>query len=96
MDDIRNKLDLMDGKLDKIDSRLDKVEVNQAVMNQDLKYHIKRTNILENDLKPIYSKYQQFKGIAKFISGVASACAIIEAIIHAGDLIKFFSHFLGQ
>src|SRR4051812_29381347 len=104
MEDVKSKLekmdatlDKLDGKLDRVDQRLDKVEIQQAVMTTDLKYHIKRTNILEAELKPIQTKYQQVIGVVKFATSVIALVGAIETCLHLGELlttVKNLYHFL--
>lgn len=96
MDDVKNKLDKMDrtldkldSKLDRVDQRLDKVEIQQAVMTTDLKYHIKRTNLLEAELKPIQTKYQQVMGVVKFVGSVIGLVMAIETCLHLAELVGF-------
>lgn len=83
---IDKKIDYIIEKIDHIDSRLNKIEIIQSAMSQDLKYHIKRTDLLEKELKPIKTKYQQLVGIMKFVGGVFAILTLFEGFI------KIFYH----
>lgn len=82
LDKIDKHLEKQDVKLDKQDGRMDALEKTSAKMATDLEYHIKRTDLLENELKPIKTKYEQVTGVAKFAGLVAGSVGAIEAAIH--------------
>ena len=64
MDNHINKLEV---KIDKIDERLDKIDVHLATYNEQLKIHIKRSETLEEELKPIKSHVGLMNSLAKII-----------------------------
>ena len=72
----------IDTKLDRIDTRVDYLEVNSAEITADLKYHIKRTDMLEDELKPIKTKYEQMVGVGKFFGAVFAIVSVLETVIH--------------
>lgn len=74
-------------KLDRIDSRLDNVEVVLAGQAKDIQHHIRRTDLLEAELKPISKNWTQLLGIVKFIASLAVIAGAIEA---AKMLLKNF------
>lgn len=74
-------------KLDRIDSRLDNIEIVLTGQAKDIQYHIKRTDMLEAELKPISKSWVQLMGIVKFIASLAVIAGSIEA---AKILIKYF------
>jgi uncharacterized protein (UPF0335 family) len=68
-------------KLDKIDERLDKIDQHLAVYNAQLKEHIRRTEIIENEMKPIKAHVIGVQTFAKWVAGgVGIAVAILELI----------------
>lgn len=81
MDDIKSKLDKIDVKLDRCDQRLDKIDIGNTEMKQDLKYHIKRTDMLEDILLPIKTRHDQIVGMAKFAGAVGTVVGLIEGAI---------------
>lgn len=58
-------------KVDKLDDRLDSTMVEIVEIKKDLKYHIKRTDILEEQVKPINKAYTVLKVVIPIIIGVA-------------------------
>lgn len=79
---IDEKLDKIHEKLDKFDIRLNDINVIQAVMQKDVAYHIKRTDLLEGNLLPIQKKYQMMLGVIKFVGLLMAASGALEAIVH--------------
>jgi archaellum component FlaC len=59
-------------KLDKIDERIDNIDKHLAVYNSELKFHIKRTDLLEQELKPIKSSLVKAQGALCFIGILAT------------------------
>ena len=73
------------GKLDKFDERLDNIDTHLAVYNEQLKVHIKRTEMLEEDVAPIKDHVNQVKGAIKLITiGCAIAGAVIAIMSYLG------------
>lgn len=65
-------------KVDKIDERLDNVDKTLAVNTRLLDIHIKRTNILEDQLQGIQSHVEGVKLLGKVLSwGVGIVAAIV-------------------
>ena len=77
MDDRLNRVEL---KVDKIDERLDSIDKNLAVYNEQLKIHIKRTNLLESEVKPIKDHVTQVRGVFKFLAFLIAASGAALAI----------------
>lgn len=80
-------LDLMLTKLDALDSRLDSVDSRLTVYNEQLKIHIYRTELLEENLdglkeefKPVQKHVLAINGVLKFL-GVLSLLAGLVATI---------------
>lgn len=73
----------IDKKLDNIDQRLDNIDTKLAVYNEQLKIHIKRTEMLERDVSPIKDHVNQLKGIAKFTTFTIATVGVLAAIIQA-------------
>lgn len=68
-------------ELKKIDNRLDSVDTKLAVYNEQLKIHIKRTELLEQDLHPIKEHVQQVKGAGKLVGLLALLSTILATIL---------------
>lgn len=83
---MKEDLQKIDQKLDKLDDRLDAVDKHLAVYNEQLEYHIKRTNLLEQDLAPIKKHVIQVQGITKFLIGaIGLTTAIIGILKYLGN-----------
>lgn len=67
-------------KLDKMDDRLNSVDKTLAEQHVSLKDHIRRTEILEEQVKPIEDNMTMAKGVLKFIGFGATAIGAAVAI----------------
>jgi hypothetical protein len=68
-DKLENKIDLITEKINSIDKTLDRNTVS-------LEVHIKRTNLLEEELKPIKSHVALMNNLAKIIVFLGILAAI--------------------
>lgn len=59
-------LNRIEGKIDKIDDRMDRVEVHMAVYNEQLKTHIKRTDLLEESVLPVVAHVKALETLKEF------------------------------
>lgn len=66
--------------LDRIDGRLDVIEQVQVKQAADIEHHIQRTDLLQDQLEPIYKTYLQGVGVVKLIVLAATIFGMIEAI----------------
>jgi uncharacterized coiled-coil protein SlyX len=78
----------MDERLERIENKLDRVvdtmgEINATTAKQQvsLDYHIKRTNLLENKLKPVEDHVAMVGSFFKLIAGLSGVAIIIGTII---------------
>ena len=70
------ELDKIDRKLEKIDERIDSIDKHQAVYNSQLRFHIKRTDMLEEELKPLKSSLIKAQGAIMFIGLLATVISV--------------------
>lgn len=68
-------------KIDRIDQRMNSVDITLAKQSEILDIHVKRTNILEDSLKPIQRHVAMVDGAIKFLGLLGIIAAIIEAIV---------------
>ena len=73
MDDNFKKIET---KIDKLDERLDQVDKHLAVYNQQLIYHIARTDALEAKLEPVESHVTLMNNIVKILIFIGILAAI--------------------
>ena len=74
-------LEKIDRKLEKIDQRIDSIDKHIAVYNSELKFHIKRTDMLEQELKPIKSSLIKAQGALCFIGILATVVSVAVAFM---------------
>ena len=74
-------MDRIEEKLDKIDGRIDNIDKHLAVYNSELKFHIKRTDMLEQELKPIKSSLVKAQGALCFIGIMATVVSVAVAFM---------------
>lgn len=70
------------GKLGRIETRLNSIDTTLASQHEILKEHIRRTELLEADVKPIQRHVSMVEGAIKFIGLLALLAGIIEGIKH--------------
>lgn len=66
----------IEAKIDQIHEKLSEVEKLQAIHNEILDAHHKRSTMLEEEFKPIRILVYQIVGIGKFLGIVAVSCSI--------------------
>ena len=69
-------------KLDRIDRRIDSIDKHLAVYNTQLKFHIKRTDMLEKNIEPLKIHLNKTHGILTFIGVVATVITVAVAVIN--------------
>jgi len=73
--------DKVDSKLERLDERLDSIDKHLAVYNQQLIEHIRRTELLENELKPIKKHVDVVTVLLKLVPAVAAFALTVIGII---------------
>lgn len=62
--------------LEKIEARLDTLDVTMIKNTMSLEEHIKRTNLLEEDFKPVKKHVELVNTTAKIVSAVVGAAVV--------------------
>jgi hypothetical protein len=75
-DDLRR----LEDKIDKIDSNISRIDVTLSSQHEVLKEHIRRSNLLEEQMKPLQAHVSGLNGIIKFIGIISAALIGIEVI----------------
>jgi|TARA_R100001480_G_scaffold78896_2_gene88604 chromosome segregation ATPase len=70
------ELEKIENKLEKIDERIDNIDKHLAVYNSQLRFHIKRTDMLEEEMKPLKSSMVKAQGAMMFIGLLATITSI--------------------
>lgn len=75
------KLIRIENKIDNLSDKIASIDVTLAAQHESLKYHIKRTDLLEKELTPIKKHSVMFQGMLKLLVYVGIVAGIIEAIV---------------
>lgn len=67
-------------KLDEMDKRIDNIDITLAKQHVSLEEHIKRTNLLEEQLKPVNKHVDMVNGALKLLGFIAVLLAAFESI----------------
>lgn len=78
MDDKR--LGRIEGKLDQTNAELAKINITLAAQHVSLVDHIRRTAILESELKPVKTRMDMIVGAIKLITVAGVLVGLIDAI----------------
>lgn len=68
-------------KLDNLDTRLDNVDKHMAVYNEQLKEHIRRTNVLEEEFRPVRDHVIGLRGTTKSLGMLGVVLGVILSIL---------------
>lgn len=74
------KIDKVLEKLDKIDERVDRIDVTMAKQEVVLEEHVRRTNILEDELKPIKKHVNMVNAVVKILVVVGSLVGFLATL----------------
>jgi len=69
----------LDARLDEIERTLHAIDKTLAINTEHLADHIRRTAILETELKPIAKHVEQMRGAGKLLAILALVATIISA-----------------
>ncbi|BAQ92899.1 hypothetical protein [uncultured Mediterranean phage uvMED] len=79
---MKDEIEKLSEKLDKIDDRIDRIDKHLAVYNNQLEFHIKRTNKIEDELKPLKSSFFKAQGALAFLGILGLITGIFVGIIN--------------
>lgn len=75
--------DRLEKKVDKILERVGSIDVTIGKQQVSLDEHIRRTNLLEVELKPVKRHVFMVEGALKLIGVLAALAAIVEVLLQA-------------
>lgn len=82
----------IDGKVDEVKDKLHNIELIQTRMESDLKYHIKRTDILEQKVLEIDDKVKPVENAKNAIWGISKVLAFLTGVgVAFLTIFKFFN-----
>lgn len=70
-------------KVDKIVERISDIDINIVEIKKDLAYHIKRTDLLEKQVVPVWTVFKSGTFILGTASLLTALAAIVRYITHA-------------
>jgi len=76
-----DRLYRIEDKIDKISDRVSSIDKTLAEQHLSLKEHIKRTNLLEAEVRPIKKHVTMLQGAMRLIGALAGASALIKIIV---------------
>lgn len=74
------RLERVEDKVDQIATDISAINVTLSSQHTSLKEHIRRTNLLEAELKPIKTRQDMLLGALKLLASAGAIVALIEAI----------------
>lgn len=74
---MEKRFDKIEEKLDKIGEDLNEIKLTQTEQAKDLKYHIKRTDLIENQLIPLVAAKHKIDGAFKVIGIIATIVGFV-------------------
>lgn len=80
MKELKEQLNKIEKKVDNIDERIDSIDTHMAVYNQELKDHIRRTELLEEAVKPIQDHVSKVSGALKLLASTGIILTIIKVL----------------
>ncbi len=82
MDEHSKRLERIEAKIDDSADHLASIDVTLGVQSIQLRDHIRRTTLLEQELRPIRKHVNMVQGALKLITLAAAMAAIVEFILH--------------
>ena len=86
----------MESKLDKIFDLIAEIQLDIAEIKADLRYHIRRTDLLDDDLKqqrselkPVVKHVEQMQGALNLVKITSVVLGVVLAIAGVIALVKF-------
>lgn len=76
-----DRLERIETKLDKVVEHISSIDITTARLTISVEEHVRRTNILEEDIAPLKARDNMRAGAVKLIGLVLGLCAAIEGIV---------------
>ena len=74
-------LEKIEHRLERIDEKMENIEKHLAVYNAQLRFHIKRTDMLEDEFKPVKASLVKAQGALCLIGIVATIVSVVAAFL---------------
>ena len=76
-----NRLARIEDKLDKVVEKIGSIDVTMARNTEQLAEHMRRTELLEEEVKPISTHVANLKGVTKLLAILALLAGVIEGAV---------------
>ena len=76
------RLDRIEDKLDLIDVHLSNINITLAKQSVILEEHVRRSTLLEEQVKPMQDKMHEIKGAVLFVKVIGWIVAVLETLRH--------------
>jgi hypothetical protein len=87
MDYEKELLQEMSKSLERLDVSVDSINVTLAVQAEQLKHHIKRTELLEEEFKPVREHVTRVNALILLLGGILALLGTVKAII---EIVQLF------
>lgn len=84
---MKERLDRLDSKIDKLDESLNKINITMIRNTDSLEYHIKRTDILQAEVKKIDEGIKPLEKHLHYVHGIAKGLGLLALL---AGIIKLF------
>jgi archaellum component FlaC len=86
--DIDQKLDRIESKIDKVVEDISSIDSTLAAQHEQIKEHIRRTALLEDDIKPLKQHVSSFNAVLRFLGVILLISGAIEGIVSLLTYLK--------
>lgn len=86
MDYEKELLQEMSKSLERLDTSVDSINVTLAVQSEQLKTHIKRSDMLEEALKPVQEHVHRVNALILLLGGILALLGAIKTVIEVVQL----------
>lgn len=83
-----DKFNRIEGKIDSISERLNSIDVTLVAQHESLKYHIRRTDLLEKAVEPINKHVNMVAGAMKLLAVILAVMGAVEGIVVLLEFLK--------
>lgn len=78
----------IEDKVDRLDQHLGSIDKTLIEQHESLKYHIKRTDLLETAVAPLVTERNERKGSKKLFLSILAIIGTMESIVIVLDFIR--------
>jgi hypothetical protein len=76
-----SRINRLESKIDHVVEKINSIDSTLSAQHESLKYHIKRTDLLEKQVKPIEAHVNRINGALRLISATGVVYALIRLLL---------------